>query len=128
MVNLLPEHIKDNSENKYFLDFLDMVGQQFDELWLYTKSISDITDRQNDLSEGFSKDLLFNLASSLGWSINDGKDLVDLSRFAFGQKLSGTTYSLYTSGSLDSPVEVIYQKKLQKINIKYFIYLNQKVH
>ena len=123
LVNLLPEHIKDNSENKYFLDFLDMVGQQFDELWLYTKSISDITDRQNDLSEGFSKDLLFNLASSLGWSINDGKDLVDLSRFAFGQKLSGTTYSLYTSGSLDSPVEADISKEITKRLISSMPYI-----
>jgi len=114
LVNLLPQHIREDIDNTYFLDFMDMVGQQFDELWLYTKALSDITDRQNDLSEGFSKDLLFNLAASLGWSVNDGKDLIELSRFGFGQKLSGTTYSLYTSGSLDSPPEADISKEITK--------------
>ena len=103
LVNLLPVHVKEDIQNNQFFDFLDMIGQQFDEIWSYTKGMADITDRQNDLSEGFSKDLLFNLAKSLGWSIQDGKDLLDLSRIGFGQKLSGTTYSLYTSGSLSSP-------------------------
>ena len=65
---------------------MDMVGQQFDELWLYTKNISEITDRQSDLSKGFSKDLVFNIAKSLGWDTQDGKDLLELSRFGFGQK------------------------------------------
>ena len=91
LVNLLPKHVTEDIDNTFFLDFMDMIGQQFDELWLYTKAMSDISDRSNDLSDGFSKDLLFNLAASLGWSINDGKDLLDLSRVGFGQKLSGTT-------------------------------------
>ena len=123
LVNLLPQHIREDIDNSYFLDFMDMVGQQFDELWLYTKSLSDITDRQNDLSEGFSKELLYNLAASLGWSINDGKDLLDLSRAGFGQKLSGTTYSLYTSGSLDSPPEGDISKEITKRLISSMPYI-----
>ena len=114
LVNLLPVHVREDVNNTQFLDFMDMIGQQFDELWLYTKSIVDITDRQNDLSKGFSKDLIFNLAKSLGWSTNDGKDLLELSRIGFGQKLSGTTYSLYTSGSIDSPPEGDISKEIVK--------------
>ena len=37
---------------------MDMVGQHFDELWLYIKSVTDINDRQSDLSKGLSKDLI----------------------------------------------------------------------
>ena len=99
LVNLLPTFLKEDTDNIQFFDFVDMVGQHFDELWTYTKGIADLTDRQNDLSKGFSTDLIFNLAESLGWGVNDGKDLLDLSRIGFGQKLSGETYSLYTSGS-----------------------------
>ena len=47
-----------------------MIGQQFDELWAYIKALSDITDRQADLTEGFSKDLIYNLAKSLGFSVS----------------------------------------------------------
>ena len=110
LVNLLPQHIRENINNNFFLDFMDMVGQHFDELW-FTQNAVDVSDRKNNLSDGFSKDLLFNLFSSLGWSINDGKDLLDLSRVGFGQKLSGTIIHC-TSGSLDSPPEGDISKRL----------------
>ena len=123
LVNLLPEHVKDDIQNNQFFDFLDMVGQQFDEIWSYTTAMADVTDRQNDLSEGFSKDLVFNLAKSLGWTQQDGKDLLDLSRLGFGQKLNGTTYSLYTSGSLSSPPEGDVSKEITKRLIASMPYL-----
>ena len=37
LVNLLPQHIREDIDNSYFLDFMDMVGQHFDELWAYIK-------------------------------------------------------------------------------------------
>jgi len=114
LVNLLPEHVSSDLNNSQFIDFMDMVGQQFDEIWSYIKSMSDITDRRLDLEDGFSKDLIFSLAKSLGWSTQDGKDLLDLSRYGFGRKLSGTSYSLYTSGSLDSPIEADVSKEITK--------------
>ena len=61
LVNLLPDHVRTDVNNIQFLDFMDMVGQQFDELWSYIKSISDIADRRLDLTDGFSKDLVFSL-------------------------------------------------------------------
>ena len=123
LVNLLPEHINEDKDNSQFLDFMDMIGQQFDELWAYIKAISDITDRQSDLSEGFSKDLIYNLAKSLGWDVQDGKDLLDLSQAGFGQKLVGSSYSLYTSGSLDSPPEVDVSREITKRLIASMPYL-----
>tara|TARA_A100001015_G_scaffold122779_1_gene136103 strand:- start:1230 stop:5660 length:4431 start_codon:yes stop_codon:yes gene_type:complete len=115
LINLLPEHITTDRENKPFLDFMDMIGQQFDELWLYTKNLSSIVDRSNKLSEGMSKDLLFAVAKSLGWDTQDGKDLIELSRFGFGQKLSGSgEYELYTSGSTNSPIESDISKEITK--------------
>ena len=115
LINLLPEHITNDRENKPFLDFMDMVGQHFDELWLYTKNLSSVVDRSNKLSEGMSKDLVFAIAKSLGWDTQDGKDLIELSRFGFGQKVSGSgKYSLYTSASLDSPTESDISKEITK--------------
>jgi len=114
LVNLLPDHVRTDVNNIQFLDFMDMVGQQFDEIWSYIKSLSDLTDRRVNLEDGFSKDLVFSLAKSLGWSTQDGKDLLDLSRYGFGRKLSGTSYSLYTSGSLDSPTEADVSKEITK--------------
>tara|TARA_R110002020_G_scaffold71722_1_gene185033 strand:- start:3010 stop:7542 length:4533 start_codon:yes stop_codon:yes gene_type:complete len=114
LVNLLPQHITSNVDNNQFSDFMDMIGQQFDEIWSYIKALSDISDRRLDLQDGFSKDLIFNLVQSLGWTFEDGKDLLELSRHGFGQKLSGDSYSLYTSGSLDSPPEGDVSKEITK--------------
>ena len=114
LVNLLPDHVRSDSQNVQFLDFMDMIGQQFDEMWSYIKAMSDISDRRMSLEDGFSKDLIFNLAKSLGWNTQDGKDLLDLSRYGFGRKLSGDSYSLYTSGSLDSPTEADVSKEITK--------------
>ena len=123
LVNLIPSFISEDVENSTFTDFMDMIGQQFDELWAYIKALSTITDRQSDLTEGFSKDLIYNLAKSLGWDSNDGKDLLDLSQAGFGQKLEGGGYSLYTSGSLDSPPEVDVTKEITKRLIASMPYL-----
>ncbi|MAH43909.1 hypothetical protein CL614_09395, partial [archaeon] len=123
LVNLLPTHIRDDSQNSKFLGFMDMIGQHFDELWAYINALSEVTDRQSDLTEGFSKDLIFNLAKSLGWDIQDGKDLLDLSRDGFGQKVSGSVYTLYTSGSADSPPEGDVSKEITKRLIASMPYL-----
>ena len=123
LVNLLPQHVREDVENNQFLDFMDMIGQHFDELWSYTTALANITDRQNDLSKGFSKDLIFNLSKALGFEVQDGKDLLDLSRLGFGQKASGSAYSLYTSGSLSSPPEADVSKEITKRIIASMPYL-----
>ena len=123
LVNLLPQHVREDVENNQFLDFMDMIGQHFDELWSYTTALATITDRQNDLSKGFSKDLIFNLSKTLGFDVQDGKDLLDLSRAGFGQKASGSAYSLYTSGSLSSPPEADISKEITKRIIASMPYL-----
>ena len=123
LVNLLPQHIREDVENNQFIDFMDMVGQHFDELWSYTTALATITDRQNDLSKGFSKDLIFNLSKALGFDVQDGKDLLELSRAGFGQKASGSAYSLYTSGSLSSPPEGDVSKEITKRIIASMPYL-----
>ena len=37
----VPDFIKDNTSNNNYLEFVNMVGQSFDELWLYTKALTE---------------------------------------------------------------------------------------
>ena len=56
--------------------------------------------------------------------MQDGKDLLELSRFGFGQKVSGSgEYSLYTSGSASSPAEGDISKEIAKRLISSMPYL-----
>ena len=94
--SLLPEHIKENLENEVFLRFTDMIGQHFDSIWVYINAITDTFDRREKLSEGISKDLLYSVGRSLGWTLDDGKDLINLPKFALGKEVTGSAYSDYS--------------------------------
>ena len=89
LVNNTPEFVK-TEENTAYLDFLKMSGQFFDKIWLFTKHISEVNDRRDSVTEGLSKQLYYSLAKSLGWSLHDGKDLVDLPNYILGQQASGS--------------------------------------
>ena len=62
--NSLPEHVYSDTTNNVFLEFMDMVGQQFDEIWQYVKSLTDVNKRVEKLSEGISKDVALHFANS----------------------------------------------------------------
>ena len=93
----LPEHIIEDANNDDYIKFIDMMGQHFDGIWEYTNSLTDVYDRRDKLKEGISKDLLWNVAKSLGWNLYDGKDFVDLPRYATGKQVTGSAYSDYSS-------------------------------
>jgi hypothetical protein len=97
--SLLPQHIIENVENDVYLKFIDMIGQHFDSIWVYINGITDTFDRREKLTEGISKDLLYSVGRSLGWNLDDGKDLIDLPRYALGKEVTGSAYSDYSATS-----------------------------
>lgn len=64
--NTLPQYIIDNNENEQFITFVDMMGQYFDNIWLYIENITDKNNAHNSLTEGISKDLVFNALKEKG--------------------------------------------------------------
>ena len=50
--------LEEDTQNEVFLDFMDMVGQQFDEVWSYLRHFTDINERVPKVSEGISKDIV----------------------------------------------------------------------
>ena len=95
--SLLPEHIRIDTSNELYLRFTDMLGHHFDEIWLYIKAMGDVFDRRESLDQGISKDLLYEVGKSLGWTLSDGTDLVDLPRYATGAEVTGSVYSDYSA-------------------------------
>ena len=93
----IPQHIVDDSENLDYVNFTDMIGQHFDSIWLYANSLTDAFDRRDKLDEGISKELLYTMAKSLGWRIDNAKDLVSLPRYAYGVEVTGSAYSDYSA-------------------------------
>ena len=114
--NSLPEHIYADTENNVFLEFMDMVGQQFDEIWSYTKSITDLNVRVNKISEGISKDVAIHYANALGMNLYSGNDLLSLPTYLLGKNKDGT--DLYES-SQEAVTEKIWKRILA--NLPFFI-------
>jgi len=114
--NSLPLHVNQDTTNNVFLEFMDMTGQQFDEIWTYTKSITDINKRVEKISEGISKDVAKHYAQALGLNLASGNDLVNLPEYLLGNNSSGT--SVY-----ESPQETVTEEIWKRIlaNLPFFI-------
>jgi hypothetical protein len=62
----VPQYLRESSDNDNYLLFVDMVSQLFDQIWLYTKTITDKTNSSPGLDLGVSKDLVADVLESLG--------------------------------------------------------------
>ena len=91
LTNNVPLHVSTDTQNNTFLEFLDMTGQQFDEIWSYLKHFTDINERTNKLTEGISKDIVREVAKSMGFELTNGNDLMILPNYLLGKEADGTS-------------------------------------
>jgi len=66
LVYTVPEFIREDNSNEPYTRFLDMIGQHFDSLWVYSKAMTDKYDTDNRLDVGVSKDLIRDVLQSFG--------------------------------------------------------------
>ena len=66
LLNSLPSYVQDDTRNSAFFKFIDMVGQHFDNVWVYTKDVSNRFDADNRLKYGISKDIVADAIRSMG--------------------------------------------------------------
>ena len=116
---LLPQHIIDDSGNTDYLKFTDMIAHHFDNIWIYIKSLGDVFDRREKLSEGISKDLLYSVGRSLGWKLNDSSDLVSLPRFFTGNEVTGSSVSTFSAVSQQDITRELWSRIIN--NMPFFL-------
>ena len=92
----VPSYVIDDTDNANYLIFLNMMGQYFDNIWIYVKSITDINRANNNLNIGISKDVVYNLLQSLGIGIFNSFGDQSVAQYLLG----ANTGSAYYSGSL----------------------------
>ena len=54
----IPEYLRDDPDNQRYELFVDMVGQYYDNVWVYTKDVTNKFNADNRLDYGISKDLV----------------------------------------------------------------------
>jgi len=66
LLKAIPEYLRDDLANKPYELFVDMVAQYYDNVWVYTKDITQKYNADNRLDYGVSKDLVANAIRDFG--------------------------------------------------------------
>jgi hypothetical protein len=90
LINTIPPHIKDNTQNDKYILFVEMIAQHFDGIWAYMDSITDINEAYSGLKDGISKDLVLNQLTSRGISAYDQFSNSSLYEYLIGDDGTGT--------------------------------------
>jgi len=69
LYNTVPEYLRDDPQNEPYKVFIDMIGQLYDNIWVYYKDISNRYNGDNRLNYGISKDLVADAIRSFGLKI-----------------------------------------------------------
>ena len=102
LTNTLPSYIAEDSNNNSALLFVHMIGQHFDNLWVYTKAVTDKYDNDNRLDVGISKDLVRDTLKSFGTKLyNSTEGTNDLFKYLIADT--------YDSGSTEEVVNTFLQ-------------------
>ena len=105
LFNAIPEYLKSDPNNEKYELFIDMVGQQYDNTWLYTKDLTNRFDNDNRLDYGISKDLVADAIRDFGIRLYANNfNTNDLYTAFLGITPSGSLFPFpYMTGSYPTP-------------------------
>ena len=77
LVHATPGYIKDDSSNAPYLVFLDMIGQHFDNIWIYIKDLQNRYSAENNPFVGVSMDQVGDALKSFGINLYTNTNISD---------------------------------------------------
>lgn len=95
----IPEHILMDDGNSNYVTFVEMVGNHFDNLYSYVNALTKIHERDEHHERGASNNLLWHIAKSFGWNLQNTHQLADLWHYKLGTDETG---QLSSTGSMFS--------------------------
>ena len=105
LIQLIPEFVREDENNTPYLTFVNMMGQYFDNIWIYLKSVTDLYKNENNLNKGVAKDVVFHALQSLGVHLYNDKADIDLDLALLGAN-SGSVGDLDNIPKKDLVAEV----------------------
>jgi hypothetical protein len=69
LINTIPSYLTDDPQNDPYKVFIDMIGQYYDNIWIYYKDVTNRYNGDNRLEYGISKDLVADAIRSFGLKI-----------------------------------------------------------
>lgn len=93
LYNTIPEYLLEDPDNQKYELFLDMIAQHFDNVWLYTKDVTNKFNADNRLDYGISKDLVADAIRDFGVKLySNNYDENDLYQAFLGITAEGSTF------------------------------------
>lgn len=107
LLNTIPSYLIEDPANEQYSLFIEMIGQHFDNVWTYTKDVTNRFDADNRLDYGISKDLVADAIREFGIKLySNNYDQDDLYQAFLGITSEGSTFPIANiTGS--SPAEGI---------------------
>ena len=106
LYKLIPAHVLEDGSNEEYVLFTQMIGHYFDILSLYVKQITSPYDRNQSTFEGFSRELIYNVANNLGIDFDNGNSLEELWTYTLGTDTTGSAQSTFDATSEDRTKEI----------------------
>ena len=100
LVKTIPEHIRRDENNSQYELFVNMIGHHYDIIYSYIDNLSKIYHTEEHPELGQSKDTLYGIAKSLGWSLTEGNQASSLWQYKLGVDSGSGVYA--STGSLFS--------------------------
>ena len=96
--NSTPSYIRDDSSNQPYLVFLDMIGQHFDNIWIYLKDVSNRYSAENNPFVGISMDQVSEALQSFGIQLYTNTSISDNLYYSmFGINETGSAFPVTSS-------------------------------
>ena len=93
---LIPNHIITNTDNDFYVKFVNMIGQQYDDIWIHIKHMTEINDTHH--VRGVSKDLVYYTLKGLGLETFDQFENADLIEYILGEGVQDHSVGTLTIG------------------------------
>lgn len=106
--NSIPQYLLDDANNQPFITFMDMIGQHFDNIWIYYKDLSNRYNATNNPDTGISLDVVGDALRGLGTQLYTNSNVSD--------NLYYTLFGINPDGSLLPPTG---SEKITAIGGKY---------
>ncbi len=109
LVKFIPEFVRTDDNNDQFVLFVNMIGHHYDILWSYINKLTATYTVEEHPKLGVSKELLHDIAGSLGWQLVNGKQTEQLWQYKLGTNSSGSyqsTGSMFSKSGEDITHEV----------------------
>ena len=118
LTNVIPQYIQDDSANAPYVSFVNMIGQHFDNIWIYYKDVTNRFEATNNPKTGISPDLVADALIALGSTLYTNSNISDNLYYSlFGINADGSllppTGSEHISTYVTSSLTTLSPKQLQ---------------